>query len=145
MTGTEVKKALDGSRYQCWSYEDFNGFYVSLTNEEITWFFGVVADVLNATGISIIVTPCDHERIAGNTEALGLYWWVDGEGQSHNFISIDTYFIHERYGVEVEGKHSIEPQTLAEVICHELAHRLSHCHTKKHAALTLQYIAMAAQ
>lgn len=114
-----------------------------LTEAEQEFFLETVATVLRATGVSVAVVTADHEALPGDrANALGIHWAAtDG---SHEFITLDCYFIHERYGVERCGQYAIEPQSLADVLCHELAHMRYQRHTKYHAALTAHYIGLVA-
>lgn len=122
-------------------YRDFRNRPTVLTEAEQTYFRQTVARVLAATGIAIPVYMCDQESFPGSLgDALGIHWRsVEGNDE---FITIDNYFIHESYEVTFNGAYDLNGETLAEVICHELAHIRYQRHTKYHAALTAQYIAM---
>lgn len=123
------------------TYRDEYNRYTQLTEQELAYFRATAAKALAATGLDILIEPYDHDRLPGHEEALGCYYWND-EGEA--FITIDNYFIHERYRTEVEGWYAIETETLLGCICHELAHARYHTHTKYHAALTARYISMVA-
>lgn len=113
-----------------------------LTDEEMQYFCETVTSVLSATGILARIAPRDHEEIPGSEEALGICWRSEDGDQ---FITIDNYFIHERFCIERGSWLAIENATLTDVICHELAHLRYWRHTKRHAALTAQYIAMVSE
>lgn len=123
-------------------YRDFRNRPTTLTEAEQSYFWQTVAQVLAATGIEIPVYMCDQESFPGSRgDALGIHWRsVEGNDE---FITIDNYFIHESYEVAFNGAYDLNNgETLASVICHELAHIRYQRHTKYHAALTAQYIAM---
>lgn len=122
-------------------YRDFRNRPTYLTEAEQRYFQQTVAQVLAATGIVIPVYMCDQEQFPGSSgDALGIHWRsVEGDDE---FITIDNYFIHESYEVAFNGAYDLNGETLAEVICHELAHIRYQRHTKYHAALTAQYIDM---
>ena len=129
------------ARVQNITYTDEWNRPAILSSDELAFFAETVCKVLAATGISIDVWTRDHEEIPGHVDALGIHY---RNAAGDEFITIDNYFIHERYGAEVLGGISIEAHTLAEVICHELAHIRYQRHTRHHAALTAHYVAMLA-
>lgn len=124
-------------------YYDYYGNAISLTVDEIKYFNEAVNTALSATGINIPVYSGNFEELKGDLpNALGIHWKsCDG---SEEFITIDTFFIHECYKAEVEGWYNLNNETLIGCICHELAHIKYSRHTKYHAALTAEYIAMCA-
>lgn len=111
-----------------------------LTEEELSFFNDTADHIKRILGVSIKIVPSNHEQVPGHEEALGLYHYND----ENEFITIDNYFIHECYMAERCGGFAIEAQTLSDVICHEIAHRRYHRHTKYHAALTREYIEQVA-
>lgn len=122
-------------------YLDYKNRPAVLTEAEQRYFQQTVADVLSAVGIEIPVYMCDQEGFPGSCgDALGIHWRsVDG---CDEFITIDNYFIHESYEVAFNGAYDLNNgETLAKVICHELAHIKYQRHTKYHAELTAQYVA----
>lgn len=122
------------------TYADEYGRIRTLTQSELDFFTATLAKVLAATGIRVPVETRDHEQVTGHENALGIYYKNDAGDE---FITIDNYFIHERYAVECCGyRWALEPETLAGVICHELAHVRYRNHTKYHAALTERYADM---
>lgn len=137
-------KTIDGDlagRVIGTSYLDERNRPVVLTDEEKAFFLMTAANVIYATRQGVNVLPADHERLPAHArDALGIHWC--SLDSSSEFITIDCYFIHERYRVERCGDYALESQTLAEVICHELAHMRYKNHTKYHAALTAQYVGM---
>lgn len=125
-------------------YTDYKDNEIALTDDEIKYFKATAEKALYKTGINIPVYPSNHERLNGkHSEALGIHWKsIDGKQE---FITIDTFFIHDCYRTEVEGwKYNIEEETLIGCICHELAHIKYRRHTKYHTALTEEYKAMCA-
>lgn len=120
-------------------YKDIYGNTVALSFEEQEYFRHTVSEVLAAVGIQIPVYMCDHERLPGKSgDALGMYWKNESGDE---FITIDNYFIHESYQVAFCGAYDLNGETLASVLCHELAHIRYFRHTKYHAELTEKYIA----
>lgn len=118
------------------TYTDNYDRPTQLTPAEIEFFQETVAAALNATGLRIHIWTRDHEQVAGHENALGIYYG-DRSDPTYEFITIDNYFIHERYKIEREGyPWVLVPETLLSVICHELAHMGYRYHNKYHAALT---------
>ena len=117
------------------------GYHVHmLTVAEVAYFNSIAQAAIASAGVDIEIVTRDLEKVHGQENSLGAYWYaVDG---SKSFITIDNYHIHDRYEIEVLGKkdyfHEI---SLAETICHELAHTQYHNHTKGHAALTASFLA----
>lgn len=119
-------------------YTDYKNRPVALTDAEQAYFRQTVADVLRALEIEIPFYMCDHEKLPGAGDALGMHWAaIEGDDE---FITIDNFFIHEAYEVAFCGGFDMTGETLANVLCHELAHMKYSRHTKYHAALTARYI-----
>lgn len=113
-----------------------------LTPAEVAFFQEAATAAQAATGISIDIWPRDHEEVEGPGNALGIYY-CHMDDPTDEFITIDNYYIHERFMAECEGyPWIIVPETLMETICHELAHTKYRRHTKHHAAYTQQLLAM---
>lgn len=119
------------------TYTDEYGRLCWLKPLELAYFQAAVDLVLAATGISIQVEARDHDLVPGHENALGIFYRTT---EDLTWITVDTYFIHERYRWEAEGRHTIEQETLVSVLCHELAHIRYARHTRHHAALTAHYI-----
>lgn len=120
-------------------YTDYAGRWCELTEAEQAYFRTIVFKVLNAVDINIPVYTCDHEPLPGCENALGMHW-KNEEGDE--FITIDTFFIHECYDVAFNGAYNINGEDLVSVLCHELAHIRYRRHTKYHAELTEKLIAI---
>lgn len=115
-----------------------------LTEDEKKYFWRTVDEVLDATGFNIPVYMFNHDILPKTCcDALGIHWKsADG---SDEFITVDTYFIHESYDIAFHGAYNIDGETLVSVLCHELAHIRYQRHTKYHADLTEKYIEMVEQ
>lgn len=118
---------------------------MSLAMQELEFFSGVVARVRYSVNVHCPIEPMDHEQLNGKRkEALGCCWKrIDGEsGGTSYLITIDEFFIHECF-VSLEKPYlKIEPQTLEEVIAHEIAHLSFWRHGKKHDELTAHIISL---
>lgn len=123
------------------TYTDIFNHTVSLTASEQEYFRTTVTAVLAATGMTIPVYTCDHEKLPSNCcDALGIHWRREDGGDE--FITVDNYYIHEAYAVAYRGAFDLTGETLVSVLCHELAHIRYQRHTKYHAALTAQLMNM---
>lgn len=124
---------------------DLNGSDVELTEDELTWFESLVSRCKAATGCTCDIIPYNHEKYVGiSSEALGCCI-TDNDldplnGNSH--ITIDTYYIHECYGVEVNGDYAIEPKSMVETIAHEIAHLYVWSHGAEHDAKMAELLEM---
>ena len=126
------------------TYSDLYGDPVSLTPEEKAFFREKVHFILNVLGLDVEIVNRDHEQdLSGKSkEALGCFYTDAPNSPTQDcFITVDNYFIHERYEVECMGGYSIEPQSLTDVICHELAHREKFRHGKGHRKMTEELVA----
>lgn len=114
-----------------------------LTAEEVRWFTEVVERALRIAGVQIEIIPYDHDLYEGkHRDALGCCCTLnpkdplaDGAG---TYITIDCYFIDEKWRERFEGRYTIEKDTLEEVIAHEIAHLYAFRHGKKHSRLTAE-------
>ena len=123
------------------SWSDYFGNYKELTEKELGWFYGIVEKAKKATGYNVNILPYNHDLFKGKSkEALGCCVTTNPEdclgAGVDTFITIDTYFIHEKYSEEFENGYSVESETLKHVIAHELAHLTVWRHGKKHTAKT---------
>lgn len=114
-----------------------------LRPEELRWFEAVVAQARRATGVEVEIVPYDHELYTGkHRDALGTCTTKNPENplapDADSYITIDCYFIDEKYRERFEGAYTIEKQTLEEVIAHEIAHLYVWRHGKKHDRLTAE-------
>lgn len=123
------------------TYTDYRDRPTQLTHEELTWFYGIVEKARKATGCTVDILPYDHDLYTGKSvDALGCCITTDpanqlGEGVE-TYITIDCYFIDEKYRERICGDFSITPESLEEVLAHEIAHLTVWRHGKKHTALT---------
>lgn len=127
------------------TYSDYRNRQTELSKEELTWFYGIVARAKKATGCTVQIIPFDHELYTGKSkEALGCCITTDPNNQLgedvDTYITIDCYFINECWRHEFKGDYLIEPQTLMEVIAHEIAHLTYWRHGKKHSSLTIELL-----
>ncbi len=125
-------------------YEDIYGNMVDLTEEELNWFYGIVAKfqmLEEAKGIEIVNR--NHEELSGKSrEALGQFYTDDPKDEKADcFITIDNYFIHEQFEWVFNGKYNLAFETLENVIAHEIAHRFQFRHCKRHKRLTAEILA----
>lgn len=121
-------------------YTDFYGTEISLTPDELTWFFNVVEKfhrLKEADGLEI--TNRNHEKDFHDKskDALGIFYTDDPDNRNANcFITIDNYFIHECYDTVFNGFPNISGETLEHCIAHEIAHRFKFRHCKTHRRIT---------
>jgi len=111
----------------------------TLTEEEAKFFNDTVARIKYSVNVRIPIEPMDHEQLSGKSkEALGICWAeYDEAGKPIPFrITIDKFFIHECFVALEKPYMKIEPQTLEQVIAHEIAHIHVWRHGKKHTELT---------
>lgn len=114
-----------------------------LTAAEISWFNGIVDQARRATGVEVKIIPYDHELYSGkHRDALGTCTTKNPDDplapDADSYITIDCYFIDEKFRERFEGFRTIEKQTLEEVIAHEIAHLFVWRHGKKHDRLTAE-------
>jgi hypothetical protein len=118
-----------------------------LNVEQSQYFENIVNPIINKFNVSIPIIPFDHDTLTDKSkEALGSAWSYDKKTVYQ--ITIDEYFIYECYcdhmwnqGIRKKGYYpKLEKQSLAEVICHEIAHMTYWRHGKKHTELTQQLI-----
>lgn len=111
----------------------------TLTEEEVKFFNDTVARIKYSVNVRVPIEPMNHEQLTGtNKEALGICWAEDdGTGKPVPFrITIDEFFIHECFLALEKPYMKIEPETLEQVIAHEIAHLHVWRHGKKHTELT---------
>lgn len=121
------------------TYTDFHGNETELTSDELSWFYSVVEKFLKVPETAgLKITNRDHEKMSHrNREALGIFYTDDPENPKANcFITIDNYFIHEKYESVFNGGLDVELETLESVISHEIAHRYKFRHCKTHSRIT---------
>lgn len=122
-----------------YSYSDWNGNKVVLTEEEIKWFTKICKKCTNAIGLNILIECSDHDQLKGKSkEALGIFWTecVENPLKGNPKITIDNYFIHECYEEVFNNKINISFETLEHVIAHEFAHAYQWRHCKRHTKIT---------
>lgn len=111
----------------------------TLTEEEVKFFNDTVARIKYSVNVNVPIEPMNHEQLTGtNKEALGICWALDdGTGKPAPYrITIDEFFIHECFLALEKPYMKIEPETLEQVIAHEIAHLHIWRHGKKHTELT---------
>ncbi len=111
----------------------------SLTEEEIKYFEDTVAKVKRSVNVRVPIEIMDHEQLTGkHKEALGICWAkYDSAGNRVPYrMTIDEFFVHECFVALEKPYMKLEPESLEQVIAHEIAHL--HCwrHGKKHTELT---------
>ena len=123
------------------TYLDMRNQPTELTPAELEWFYGLVDLARRATGLSIDIIPYDHELYKGKSKnALGCCCTLDTDDplgpDADSYITIDCYFIHEKFAELFEGMRTIERQSVIDVIAHEIAHLYCWRHGKKHSRIT---------
>ncbi len=123
------------------TYSDIFDGTMELTKDELKWFRSVVRKAKKATGCPVEIISYDHEKYEKqHREALGCCVTTDVkhrlDEEAETFITIDTFFIHEKYEERFMHGFSLEELSLEQVIAHEIAHLKYWRHTKYHAALT---------
>lgn len=114
----------------------------SLTSAEIDFFNATVARVKYSVNVNVPIETMDHGQLTGkHKDALGICWAEpDNAGNPVPFrITIDKFFVHECYIAQERPYLKLEPETLEQVIAHEIAHLRYWRHGKKHTEFT-QYI-----
>ncbi|MBQ1470277.1 MAG: hypothetical protein IIZ29_05430 [Schwartzia sp.] len=115
----------------------------SLTDAELDWFHAVVAKCKAATGCTVEIIAYNHDLYDGKSrDALGCCITDNTEDplQGDTWITIDTWFIHEKYEEEFCNGFSIERQSLVDVIAHEIAHTYQWRHCKRHQRITSELV-----
>ena len=116
-----------------------------LSEAELTWFQGVVDKARAAVGVDVEIIPFDHDLYRGKSrDALGTCCTKNTADplspNADSYITIDCYFIDEKYHELFDCGFSVERKSLEEVIAHEIAHLYVWRHGKKHTALTEQLL-----
>lgn len=123
------------------TFTDCRNRPTELTAEEVRWFNGLVDQARRATGVTVEIIPYDHERYEGKSrDALGCCISRNPDDPlapgADSYITIDCYFIDEKFRERFEGRWTIEKSPIEEVIAHEIAHLYVWRHGKKHTRLT---------
>jgi len=114
-----------------------------LTDEEMNWFHSIVNRCKAATSCTVQIIAYNHDLYNGkHKEALGCCITDNPENplQGDTIITIDTWFIHEKWLKESEQIPTLEPKTLIDVIAHEIAHLYQWRHCKRHKRITDEII-----
>lgn len=112
---------------------------MALTAAEQQYFDETVAKVKYSVNVCVPIEAMDHDVLTGkHKEALGICWAdADENGKLVPFhITIDEYFIHECFIAIEKPYMKLEPETLEQVIAHEIAHLTYWRHGKKHTEHT---------
>ena len=123
------------------TYSDYLDRPTELTEAELQWFYSIVERAKAITGYQVPIIPYDHDLYRGKSKnALGCCVTTDpqnqlGEGVD-TYITIDCYFIDECWRHEFQDDYMVSPDSLIEVIAHELAHLTVWRHGKKHTEMT---------
>ena len=125
------------------TYTDWHGTVFSLTQQELDWFRSLVVKANAVTGNTVEIIPYNHELYRGKSKnALGCCITTDRDNplaqDAETYITIDTWYIHEKYQEHTGEMPRIEPTSMLEVIAHEIAHLYIWRHGKRHTALTAQ-------
>lgn len=116
---------------------------MELTEAEIGWFHSIVEKCKAATGCTVDIIAYDHDLYSGKSKnALGCCITTDQENplNGDSYITIDTWFIHEKYQVEFDNFPAIEKATIEDTIAHEIAHLYCWRHGKKHNRITAELL-----
>ncbi len=132
------------------TYSDFRGRPVQLTQEELTWFWSLVEKANSVTGNQIEIIPYDFDLYPEDDRRNYGQGCICTTNPDHPLstdaktqITIDTWHIHESFDVRFNGGFAFPgTSTLEETIAHEIAHTHYWNHSKRHAALTQQYLAL---
>ena len=125
------------------TYSDYFGKNFSLTDDELSWFHSVVARCKTATGCAVEIIEYNHDLYTGKSrDALGCCITDNTKDplQGDTCITIDTWFIHEKWEEEFNDGFSVEKISLVEVIAHEIAHTYQWRHCKRHQRITSKLV-----
>lgn len=125
------------------TYLDAYNRKTQLTNQELQWFHGIVKQFCEIIGIDVPIIAYDHDLYRDHSvNALGCCCTNNRENpfadDAHTVITIDCYFIDEKYKEKFEQGFAIERTMIEETIAHEIAHLYCWRHGKKHTELTQQ-------
>lgn len=115
----------------------------SLTDQELDWFHAVVAKCKAATGCSVEIIAYNHDLYDGKSrDALGCCITdnVKDPLRGDTCITIDTWFIHEKWEEEFNDGFTLEKQSLIDVIAHEIAHTYQWRRCKRHQRIASELV-----
>ena len=127
------------------TYSEWGGKEVALTEKELEWFHEIVNKCKAATGCTCPITAFNGDFYHGSSkDALGTCHTnnPDNPMEGNSYITIDTFFIHEKYMETFEHFPTIEPESLVNTICHEIAHLTVWSHGEEHDKKTQELVAM---
>lgn len=136
-----MKDIVDANITANITYTDWDGTVFLLTQQELDWFRGLVEHANAVTGNTVPIIPYNHDFYRGKSKnALGCCISSDRDNplspDAETIITIDTWYIHEKYQESIGEMPCIEPAPILETIAHELAHLSIWRHGKRHTALT---------
>lgn len=119
-----------------------------LTKQEKEYFENIVSDIKQKLNITIPIFAHNHEEVEGHENALGIAY--ADENKNVYQVTIDEFFIHEcycdhRWNQGLRGANcwpKLEPESLEELICHEIAHIKYFRHGRWHKRETERLIKM---
>ncbi len=124
---------------------DFFGKTINLTDQELNWFHSVVDKCKAATGCAVQIIAYNHDLYTGKSkDALGCCI-TDNTADplsGDTCITIDAWFIHEKWEEEFNDGFAVERLSLVEVIAHEIAHLYQWRHCKRHQSITSELVSM---
>ena len=123
------------------TFTDYLDRPTKLSAAELAWFQSVVDRARSAVGVDVEIIPFDHDLYRGKSKnALGCCCTRNAEdplaADADSYITIDCFFIDEKYKERFEGGWDLSFSSLEEVIAHEIAHLYVWRHGKKHTDLT---------
>ena len=127
------------------TYMDEYNRQTRLTDAQIEWFHSVVESCKAATGCNVEIIAFDHDQYRGKSkDALGCCCTdnIENPLEGDTYITIDCFFIDEKYKERFEGGWDLSFSSLEEVIAHELAHLYVWRHGKKHTKKTEELLNM---
>lgn len=109
----------------------------TLTQDELNYFNETVERIKYSVNVNVPILPLNYDIFKGKQRnALGSCWSENSDEKKPICITIDEFFIQECFAAIEHPYMKLEPETLEQVIAHEIAHIHVWRHGKKHTALT---------